>query len=100
MNFRTVTISCSFLVLTVVTLLSTGCSKEGPAGPAGAQGPQGQAGPQGPKGDTGTANVIYSNWLDVKFDADTVHNGNVVDTVGFSADINAPKLTNAILSGG
>ncbi len=101
MNFRFFTISCSLLV--VITLFFSACSKEGPAGPAGAAGPagpQGPAGSQGPKGDTGTANVIYSGWLDVAFKPDTVHTGNVIDTVGYFADINAPKLTNTILSNG
>ena len=102
MNVRSFTIYCSFVALTALTVFSVGCKKgdTGPAGPAGAQGPAGPAGAQGPKGDSGTANVIYSNWLDVTFDADTVHNGAEVDTVGYSAGITAPKLTSNILSGG
>jgi hypothetical protein len=101
MNLKLFTFSCSLLV--AFTVLLTACTKEGPAGPAGAAGPAGPTGPaggQGPKGDTGTANVIYSNWLDVTFDADTVQNGTIIDTVGFSTLINAPKLTNTILSTG
>lgn len=42
-------------------------SCEGPEGPTGSQGQQGEAGapgPQGPQGDPGTANVIYSEWID------------------------------------
>jgi hypothetical protein len=92
----------------VVTMLFTAsCTKEGPAGPAGPAGPQGTAGPtgaQGPKGDTGTANVIYSGWLDVAYLPDTIQNrvGNTIeiDTVGYYADVNAPRLTNTILSTG
>lgn len=101
MNFKTFIIPCSLLV--AITLFFAACTKEGPAGPAGAAGPAGPAGPvgaQGPKGDTGTANVIYSDWLDVSFTADTAHNGNVIDTIDYSAVINAPKLTDAILSNG
>lgn len=102
MNVRSFTISCSFLTLIAVALLSVGCKKgdTGPAGPAGPAGPTGATGAQGPKGDTGTANVIYSNWLDVTFDADTVHNGSIVDTVSWSTAIAAAKLTNSILSNG
>jgi hypothetical protein len=50
----------------IVALGLFGCTKAGPAGPAGqsgAQGPQGPTGNTGPQGDTGTANVIYSNWV-------------------------------------
>ncbi|MGN6353999.1 MAG: hypothetical protein ACTHLB_11460, partial [Parafilimonas sp.] len=67
-------------------LFFTACSKTGPEGPQGEQGPPGETGAQGEqgaKGDTGTANVIYSGWLDVTYDADTVHNGDAIDTIGF-----------------
>lgn len=89
----------------LLALLFTNCKKgdtgpAGPAGPAGAAGATGAAGAQGPKGDTGTANVIYSAWLDVTYAADTVHVGTLIDTVGFYANITAPKLSTAILSGG
>jgi hypothetical protein len=95
-------------VLIAITLLFAYCKKgdTGPAGPAGPQGPQGEQGAngangaQGPKGDTGTANVIYSSWLDVTFTADTVHNGTVIDTIGFYANIEAAKLDSAILAQG
>ena len=83
------------------------CSKDGPAGPAGATGPAGPAGAagaagsQGPAGPAGTANVIYSDWIDTTtWKADTVHNGTIIDTVGFHADIAAPKLDTAILNRG
>jgi hypothetical protein len=88
--------------LVLITFIFTQCQK-GDAGPAGAAGPAGPAGPSGstgPKGDTGTANVIYSPWLDVTYAADTVHNGASIDTVGFYATITALKLTNAILTNG
>src|SRR4051812_27098988 len=96
------------LLLILVSFTLTQCKKgdpgpAGPAGPAGsngAPGAPGSAGPQGPKGDTGTANVIYSTWLDVTFDADTSHTGTTIDTLGFYASISAAKLDSAILSGG
>jgi hypothetical protein len=93
---KTKTCLTLFTSLLLIALVFTQC-KKGDVGPAGATGP---AGPQGPKGDTGTANVIYSAWLDVAFTADTVHNGSVIDTIGYFANITANKLTSAILSGG
>ena len=97
----------SALFLAVILFFSS-CGKDGdtgpagPAGPAGAAGPAGGPGAQGPKGDTGTANVIYSAWLDVTYQPDTIKNaaGVVIDTVGFFANIAAPKLTNTILNTG
>jgi hypothetical protein len=88
--------------LVLITLIFTQCQKGdvGPAGPAGPAGPGGPAGSTGPKGDTGTANVIYSPWLDVAYAADTVHSGAIIDTIGFYASITAAKLTNAILNSG
>lgn len=83
------------LVLSVVFALAS-CSKDGdpgPAGPAGPGGPAGPAGPQGPKGDTGTANVIYSGWLDVAYQ-------KAADSVTWIAEVDAPKLSNDILSKG
>lgn len=94
-----------FTLLMIISVLFYQCQKgdAGPAGstgPAGANGATGAAGAQGPKGDTGTANVIYSAWLDVVYAPDTVHIGTLVDTVGFFANITAPKLTAAILNSG
>jgi len=91
--------------LVVITFIFTQCQKgdtgpAGPAGPAGAAGAAGPAGATGPKGDTGTANVIYSPWLDVTYAPDTVHVGSVVDTVWWLANITAPKLTQTILDRG
>src|SRR5688572_13718665 len=88
--------------LVVITFIFTQCQKgdtgpAGPAGPAGAAGAAGPAGATGPKGDTGTANVIYSPWLDVVYEADTIHNGAVIDTLWWLAQITAAKLTQTIL---
>ena len=97
----------AFLILSLsACLFFTACSKTGPTGPQGpagadgATGAAGSTGAQGPKGDTGTANVIYSQWLDVTYKPDTVHNGNIVDTVGFFANIPSQDLTSDILNGG
>lgn len=77
----------------------TACRKEGPQGPAGIQGEQGEQGetgaqgPAGPKGATGTANVIYSAWLDID-----LKSGIYAGT--YYAKISAPKLTQALFDKG
>lgn len=77
-------------------MLMTSCSKEGGAGP---QGPAGADGPAGPKGDAASGTVIYSSWLDVPYKPDTIHRANgTIDTVGYYALIDAPKLTLALLN--
>lgn len=93
--------------LVLITFIFTQCQKgdtgpAGPAGPTGATGAAGPAGATGPKGDTGTANVIYSPWLDVTYAGlDTVHNTDgTIDTVLWGASITANKLTQAILDKG
>jgi hypothetical protein len=73
------------------------CSKEGPAGPAGATGPAGPAGAagaQGPAGQPGTANVIYSDWID------TVTYGLLGAPDTIAGAITAPQLTADILNNG
>jgi hypothetical protein len=88
-----------FLPLVVILSIAifTSCQKDGdpgPQGPAGPPGSDGPAGPPGPQGDTGTANVIYSEWLDVDFEpAD-------VDSLQWNAVIPAPGLDNEMLSTG
>lgn len=93
-----------YVSLMAVAVLFTSCSKDGPAGPAGpsgdqgAPGPGGPAGPAGAAGEPGTANVIYSAWLDVAFTPITNEAGDTV--LAYSATIPAPKLTSEILSSG
>ncbi|MBQ4913856.1 collagen-like protein [Maribacter sp. MMG018] len=96
------------LSLLFISSMLIACSKEdgedgaiGPQGPQGEQGIQGEAGAdgedgadgeQGEKGDTGTANVIYSEWLDSPIvDADdniesSTANGDI-DVAGLSQEI-------------
>ncbi len=93
------------MLLFLITIVFANCEKgdkgdPGAAGATGATGGNGATGPQGPKGDSGTANVIYSPWLDVAFLPDTLHNGSVIDTLGFYTDIVAPKLDSSIVAGG
>lgn len=66
------------------------CGKDGATGPAG---------PAGPAGDTTSGTVIYSDWLDVPYKPDTIHaSDGSIDTIGFYAIIDAPKLTQTLLS--
>ncbi|MDH7462698.1 hypothetical protein QEG73_15480 [Chitinophagaceae bacterium 26-R-25] len=107
--------SYSFLgLLLAFSLFIYSCQKgdAGPAGPAGptggtgstgANGKDGKDGSPGAKGDTGTANVIYSAWLDVGFQPTTVENAidpSLLDTTGYFAQISAPKLSSDILNMG
>jgi len=93
--------------LVLITFIFTQCQKgdvgpAGPAGPTGSAAAAGSPGATGPKGDTGTANVIYSPWLDVTYNGlDTVHNNDgTIDTVLWGASITANKLTQPILDRG
>lgn len=86
-----------FLVIAAIMLLVS-CKKgdtgpAGPQGPAGTAGTPGSAGPAGPAGPAGTANVVYSEWLTVAFNAQT-------DPARYSANITAPKLVDSILTKG
>ena len=42
--------------------------------------------------------MIYSDWLDVNYQADTVHTAGKIDTLGFYAIVSVPKLTTAMLN--
>jgi len=61
----------NFFLVTVLLVIGlgllAGCKDlqgpKGPKGDQGAQGPQGPKGDQGPQGKPGTANVIYSDWI-------------------------------------
>ena len=45
--------------------------------------------------------MVYSNWINVDFEADTVHNPDAsIDTLSWSATISAPKLVDSILNRG
>src|SRR4051794_7007506 len=80
------------IALFTASLMFTSCGKDGDVGPAGSKGDTGGAGPAGPKGEQGTANVIYSDWLDVSFGSEPKF-----PPVYFTA-IDAPKLTADVLS--
>ena len=97
---KKLTFQIAAIAFVAASILFASCSKEGPAGAAGPAGPAGPAGGQGPKGDDGTANVIYSEWLDVAYEADTLHDGATIDTIGFITTIDVPQLDNAILTSG
>lgn len=113
------------LTVSAGLILLQSCNKQGPAGPAGAQGAAGAngaagatgaTGPQGAKGDTGTANVIYSGWINIDSSSFTPNKTVTgVDSVlwsdgtmhalydtstEFKLAVPAPKLTAAILNSG
>ncbi|WPV68761.1 MULTISPECIES: hypothetical protein [unclassified Chitinophaga] len=88
-------------LLMAIAFIVSSCSKEGKTGPQGETGTTGATGATGPKGDAGTANVIYSDWLTVAFLPDTIHNTDgTIDTLGFYADLDVPKLDDALISTG
>ncbi len=98
-------LSNALLLLFFLSIVTISCKKgdtgpAGPAGSAGANGSAGPAGPQGPKGDSGVADVAYSDWLNIQFLPDTVHNGANIDTLGFYAEIAASELDSSILANG
>ncbi|SJZ73800.1 hypothetical protein SAMN04488128_1011409 [Chitinophaga eiseniae] len=95
------------LLIATAVFFTTSCSKDGDPGPAGQQGQKGDKGDKGdpgtggPQGEPGTANVIYSDWLDIVYKPDTVHTaGGTIDTIGYFAFADAPKLTTDILNKG
>lgn len=93
--------SCFAIALFAVVFIIS--CKKGDTGPAGPAGPAGPTGPTGAKGDSATANVTYSAWLDVAYQADTLHDlpdPNAIDTIGFYAEIAAPKLTSTVIAQG
>jgi len=80
-----VRLSGFFLVMFIMS-----CGKQGATGPAG---------PAGPKGDSASGTVYYSDWLDLTYQADTIHNAQgKIDTIGYYAIIEAAKLTAAMLN--
>ena len=85
-------VACMFSVVLGVT----SCGKDGdtgPAGTAGANGPKGDKGDKGDQGDPGAANVIYSEWMDATYTADT--------SAGvYFVDIDAAKLTIDVVNTG
>ncbi len=95
------------ILFLAITVIIAGCSKDGdtgpagPAGPAGPTGAAGAAGVPGAQGAPGTANVIYSAWIDTAdFRPDTIMTGPVIDTIGYFANISAPKLDLDMLNKG
>lgn len=89
-------------MIMAVALLFTACKKgdagpQGEPGPAGTAGSKGDKGDKGDKGEPGTANVVYSNWMDVTFEPAVSQAG---DTVAWEATVTAPKLDNTILTTG
>jgi hypothetical protein len=89
-----------FLPMVLSMALAISCSPDdgadGAVGPQGPQGEQGVAGPQGEqgeKGEPGTANVIYSDWVNTEF-------GNNIIATSESFSIAAPEIDPDMLNFG
>jgi hypothetical protein len=95
---KTITRIFGMLMVTSALIFMDACKAEkgevGPAGATGATGATGAAGAtgaKGDKGDIGTANVSYTDWINITF---TGSSGN------FIATVTAPKITQDILDKG
>jgi len=66
---------------------------QGDQGTQGEQGSQGDQGEQGEQGETGTANVIYSEWIDSGFPLDITSSSDTFE-------IPAPQITEEISNSG
>ncbi len=99
------------VLLTSAVFLVTSCGKDGETGPAGTTGQKGDKGDKGDPGAPGApgtpgtpgapgnTGIIYSAWLDVAYKPDTIHtSGGGIDTIGYYAEIPAPKLTAQLLA--
>ncbi|MEM9077828.1 MAG: hypothetical protein AAGC43_12345 [Bacteroidota bacterium] len=86
-------ITILFLGISFLISCSAEDGETGPAGPQGPQGEQGAQGPQGEQGEPGTANVIYSGWIDSEFD-------NNIISISASFSIDAPLMTDEIINEG
>jgi hypothetical protein len=79
--FSVLSVTCVAFFTIFLSTTNTGCKK----------------GDDGAKGDTGTANVMYSPWLDVDY-SPTLNNAG--DTVIWFGTLAAPKLTKKVLDSG
>jgi hypothetical protein len=78
--FSVFSVACVVAFTLFMSTMNSACKKE-----------------KGDKGDTGTANVMYSPWLDVTY---SVVKNTAGDTVAWVGNIPAPKLTKNILDSG
>lgn len=85
-----------FLSCLLAATVLIGACKKGDPGPPGEKGDKGDPGAQGAtgsKGDPGTANVLYSDWLDLGYSVDQA-------TGVFFTQIDEAKVTDDLLSKG
>ncbi|MBK6264328.1 collagen-like protein [Marivirga sp. S37H4] len=75
-------------LLTISLLLITGCAEDGEPGPKGDPGIEGEQGEKGDKGEPGTANVIYSEWIETPWDdaLATSKVGILAENINFDRD--------------
>ena len=89
-------------ILLIGSFVASCSGEDGETGPAGPQGPQGEQGPagaagqdgaQGEQGEPGTANVMYSDWINTEF-------GNNIVATSESFVIDAPDVDSDMLNFG
>jgi hypothetical protein len=87
----------TIITILSIALVTISCSSDdGTDGTDGINGADGQQGATGPAGETGTANVIYSPWINAP--AGTPE--TIDATSGLSTSIDVPELSSDILSKG
>lgn len=97
MKVKTSLLKLVMVLLVSVSFFSCSDGEDGAPGPSGADGTDGVNGidgVDGEQGDPGTANVIYSDWLEQGF------GGVPIESSAEGFDIEAPEITNDILSNG
>ncbi|MFD2604519.1 collagen-like protein [Euzebyella marina] len=107
----------NLLIVLLAVISVVACSKDGEDGAVGPQGPQGEQGPTGPQGDAGadgaqgeqgvegeqgeqgdpgTANVIYSDWIE----SPIVDNDNNIEAPTANGSLNVAGLSQDIVEMG
>ncbi len=83
-----------------LSVITSSCEDgpEGPQGPAGEQGLQGEQGPKGDEGDPGTANVLYSDWIN--FNTATWRMVTEFSRVTQLYDIEESQITDEVMNSG
>ncbi|WP_109301561.1 hypothetical protein [Aquimarina sp. AU474] len=80
--------STRLIIILILSILITSCEGED-----GEIGPEGLQGEQGLPGETGTANVIYSEWIDTEF-------GDNITNINVAFEFDAPEINTNILNSG
>ncbi|GAA3615474.1 hypothetical protein Q4Q39_01900 [Flavivirga amylovorans] len=95
MNAKKKLVRLVMVLMVSISIFSCSDGEDGATGPAGPAGVDGTDGVDGEDGAPGTANVIYSEWIEKGFDDDSG-----VGTPTASFDIEAPEITEKVLDQG